>query len=344
MMKKYILIFLIVFNSICLAAFELEDLFRTDHFRYSFNIFNGTGYYPSQTNKEFQYLEKMDLTFGWLNNPYKNTKIWIDLSYKDYLLEKELMLESTGVSHNYRSWEILYMFSSLEYGVASRILDLRVESSNFNQPVIIDYRFQGIQLKKTFDKLLIISSAGGNKLNTALIHAAIAYSTGNLDTELFFIYSGRNDFLNEKSSSIGLEFKCDFDIVFLYSSSNYTRLVESHTERFDTLQEMIIYPISDLYFGSNLIYSVINWDRNRDWQSRTILGCNINKFSIICSYEYQNQEGAVENWGNRKMGILTNFNLNDSISLGLDMNYMHPTYRDDYYLIGLQGKVRYAVD
>jgi len=141
-----------------------------------------------------------------------------------------------------------------------------------------------------------------------------------------------------------MEFLSSTEKLHFYSATAYRAHLNSDLVKFDSLNEIIIYPFSNFWLGSLLIHSVTDWKTNRDWQTRTCLGYNIRKISLQLSWEYHNVEGSTSNWGNRKYELLTIFNLTDIASIGLEMGYFNPTYEENFYQVGLQGKIRYETD
>jgi hypothetical protein len=343
-MKKIVLIILVFLQFAIAESLELKDLFRIEHFNYRLNAYNGGNYHPSRINKQYQYLGKIDLRFGWHYSIQNNVRFWIDLSYKEELFDKQILLESTGFSYTFSSWELYYLLSNLEYGTQSRIMDLNVVEYYFNKPILLDYRFQGLKITKHYGDMQLTNSVGGNSFNSIIINSSVQLTLNKFIAKLLFFFSGRNDYSNERSCNFGLELVNNKDSYYFYTAVLYTIQTESETERFDSVQEMIFYPVRGFYFGSNLIYSIVEWEKGRNWRSRSIIGLDYKKITSIFSYEYQNSEGYMEHWGNRKYNLVTNFNLNSSMSVGLDLWFMDPTYDDKYYQVGLQGKFEYATD
>lgn len=343
-MKKFILLLLFVIYLCHCRALELDRFLQLSTFHYKLATYNGTAYYPERTNKEYQYLEKMIFDFGWKYHLLNNSTIWIDLSYDNDLLDKQINLESTGVFYQTTGWEFYCLYSPLEYGNHSRIFALNVLNNNYDNPLLIDYRFQGLKLKKLFPALSVTGSIGGNQLNTALLDFSLLMKANNLSTEFYSIYTGRNEYRNEKTINLGTELIYTSSLVYFYTSAVLALQMESDTERFKAVQEVILYPAKKLFLGSNLLYAIADWKKERDWTSRNTLGFDLSRFQFILSYEYQNTEGQLEHWGNRRTGFLTKFRLTEMIELGLDLNYNHPTYIDSYYQMGLQAKVKYEID
>jgi hypothetical protein len=342
-MKKNVIVLIFAISLLNISAVDVDEFFQLSTFRYKLAAFNGSGYYPNRTNKEFQYLEKMRFNFGWKYYLLDNSTIWIDLSYENDLLDKQIILKSTGITYEHPGWEFHYLYSPLEYGKHSQIFDLNVLAHNYDEPVLLDYRFQGIKIKKIFPGFSLTGALGGNQINAALVNLSLQLKTELLNAEFYTIYSGRNDLQNEKTINLGTEIKLHSPNVYCYSAGVLSLQMESDIERFDALQEIIKYPFDGLFLGSNLVYSTVEWKRERNWTTRSILGFNLKRLSFIFSYEYQNTEAKLEYWGNRKTGLLAKVKLNRTIELGLDMNYNYPTYTEAYYQLGLQGKVSYEI-
>jgi hypothetical protein len=344
-MKKQIVIFLFFLITLNIWSIDLAKLLYTRNFRYGFHAYNGALYQPYLLNdKEFQYQEKLIFDFGLKFQIYENSFFWIDLSYKDELLNKKIILEDTGFSYYVADWEFRYLYSKIQYSNRSRILNFNVRNNYYNDPVFIDHRFQGLQVAKKNSNLKITFSGGGNIYNTALIHNSWQFSSADIELELFGIYTGRSDFLNEKTYTGGLEFIKSNEDLFLYSTNIYHRLSASDTDKYETLNEFIIYPNSTIFFGANLIYSITDWKEKRDWQTRSIIGSKVYKFSTVISYEYQNSEINLINRGNRKYGLLLNYELFTSATIGLDLSCFDPTYADRYYQFGIQARLNYETD
>jgi len=343
-LKRSLLVLFFLSLTISIFSININEFFNLSKFHYDFNAYNGGGYYSSRINKEWQYFEKLDLDFGWKFNFQQNFNVWVDLSYNDDLFNKSIVLESTGFSYKISSWELLYMYSRLQYSNRARLLNFNVKNVNYNQPVFIDHRFQGIRVSKDLERFHLTFSGGGNSFNTGLLHSAINYTIDNTELELFLILTGRNEFLNEESYTLGLEYIHLNDLLYLYFSQIYHKLIESSSEKFESLNEIVFYPTKTSFLGTNLIYSIFNWKEERNWKSKTSFGIDIQQISYILSYEYQNSEGDEEHWGNRKINFLTNYNLSPTASIGLDLSYYDPTYDKKYYQIGIQGRIKYETD
>jgi len=343
-MKRILFLILLLTSTITGSSLDLNELFNFSRFNYEFNAYNGTEYYPFRTNKEFQYYEKLDLKFGWELNFKENYEIWIDLSYYNELFDKKITLESTGFSYTSVNWQIFYMLSQLEYSNRSRLLNCNVRDVYFNQPVFIDYLFQGFRIRRMLDKYKFSISIGGNSYNRGIVHYAINYFIQNTELELFCIYSSRNEFLNEKAYTYGFELLHESKFLYIYLSEIYHSLMESSTEKLESLNEVILYPGENIFLGTSFVYSIFNWEAQRDWRSRSSFGLDLQNISIILSYEYQNTEGTLDNWGNRKINLLTNYNFSPFTSIGLDATCFNPIYDEEYYQFGIQGRIKYETD
>lgn len=341
-MEKKILsiIFILVLSSISYTL-NLQNVFSINNFSIDFNAYNGSDYYPERDHNEFNYREILFLDFGWDYYLEENTNVWLDFSYSNEMFSKKIEIKSIGFSHFVNKWQVKYSFSNLRYSINSRLLQLNVNSKYFNQPVFIDFRFNGASLGYTEGPFSYSISGGGNQFNSALIHTLISYNSSDLDLDLFSIYVSRDNLLNKKSVINGLEIIKHNKYFFLYSSIIYHAHINDDNKKFDSLNEIIIYPKDNIFCGTNIIYSITDWREHRDWTSRTSLGLDIDKLSFILSYEYQNTEETASNWGNRKLNFLTIYNLTKSASVGFDMNYFNPTYDKTHYQFGIQGKIKY---
>jgi len=343
--NKLIVLFLFFLITMNIWSFDLAELLYTRNFRYGFHAYNGALYQPYLLNdKEFQYQEKLIFDFGLKFQINQNSYFWMDIYYNDELLDKKIILEDTGFSYYVDDWEFHYLYSKIQYSNRSRILNFNVRNNYYNDPVFIDHRFQGLRIAKKFSSLKITLSGGGNIYNTALLHNSWKFSSADSELELFGIYSGRSDFLNEQTFTGGVEFVKSNDGLFFYSANIYHILPTSHSNKFETLSEFIIYPGSTLFLGTNLIYTIFNWKEKRDWQTRSIIGSTINKFSATIAFEYQNSELSMIKLGNRKYNFLLNYDLFTSAAIGIDLSCFDPTYADKSYQFGIQARLNYETD
>ena len=343
-MKKY-LIFISLFFCFRIYAFNFLEYFDARSYHYTLNSYIGSDYFPDRNENEFSYLEKINFEVGCKYTIQQNSSIWIDLSYRNDLFDKKIILERTGISTTRGSWEFIYKFDRLEIGRHSYILNRNVYGIYFDKGVIEDYRFNGLQINKNIKSLIISGKVGGNNFNSSLGMLSIDYSNDNGNFKFYYLYCGRDRLLNMPTNAFGSEFIQDFGFISIYNSAVYEYMhaydfTHNTRKRFAVLSELVIHLSDALSFGSCFLYSIFDWETNEEWQSQSFLELKSNNFTNYASYRYWKSDIGFD----REVNIINSYNILPQWSVATNLSYFNPSSGTDYYLIGFQVQVDYEID
>ena len=343
-MKK-ILILISLFFCLRIYAFNLLEYLDARSYHYTLNSYIGSDYFPDRDENEFSYLEKINLEIGCEYLIQQNSSIWIDLSYRNDLFDKKIILERTGISTTRGNWEFIYKFDWIEIGRYSEILNKNVYGIYFDKGVIEDYRFNGLQINKNTNNLIISGKVGGNNFNSSLGMLSFDHSNDNSNFEFYYLYCGRDRLLNMPMHAFGSEVMQDLNFLSIYNSVVYEYMhaydfTHRTRKRFANLSEIIIQPTGSFSFGSNFLYTIFDWEINEVWQSQSFLELEYNKFTNYASYRYWESDIGFD----REVNIINSYNILPQWSVATNLSYFNPSIGTDYYLIGFQVQIDYEID
>ncbi len=343
-MKKYF-IFVSLFFCLRIYAFNFLEYFDARSYHYTLNSYIGSDYFPDRDENEFSYLEKINIEIGCEYIIQQNSSLWMDLNYRNDLFDKKIILERTGISTIRGSWEFIYKFDRIEIGRDSEILNRNVYGIYFNKGVIEDYRFNGLQINKNVNSLVISGKIGGNNFNTSVGMFSVDYSNDNGNFEIYYLYCGRDRLLNMPMHAFGCEFNKDFGFMRIYNSAVYEYMhaydfTHNTRERFADLSELVIHPSDALSFGSCFLYTVFDWETDKKWLSQSFLEIRYNNFTHYVSYRYWEEDIGF----NREINIINSYNILPQWSVAANLSYFNPSIGTNYYLIGFQVQIDYEID
>ena len=342
---KIILIFISLFFCFRIYGFNFLEYFDNRSYHYTLNSYIGSDYFPDRDENEFSYLEKINFEIGCKYIIQQNSSIWMDLSYRNDLFDKKVILERTGISTIRGSWEFIYKFDKIEIGRCSYILNRNVYGIYFDKGVIEDYRFNGFQINKEINNFIISGKVGGNNFNSSLGMVSVNYSNDKGNFELYYLYCGRDRLLNMPMHAFGSEFIQDFGFMSFYNSAVYEYMhaydfTHNTRERFASLSEIIIQPSGILSFGSCFLYKIFDWETDEKWQSQSFLELKSNKFTNHASYRYWESDIGFD----REVNIINAYQILPVWSVTANLSYFNPSIGTDYYLIGFQVQIDYEID
>ena len=343
-MKRFWILVILLFIYINCFSSNILDYLDSSKFYYRLNSFVGSDYFPDRSYHEFVYFDKHKLNAGWIFEIEKNSRVWIEFSYENDLFDKRVIIHKTGFSYQTGKWEIQYKLDRIEIGKKSYIFNQNVKDIHFDKPVIEEYRFDGLDVSFDFNNYSLSTQIGGNSYNTTLIKASMQNKEKEHNLQLFYLFSARSKDMNEKTHSFGLETYHDFGLISFYGTGSYQLLYEIDWDRILFLAELICYPTRDIRVGSNYLYSIYNWEEDKTWQSQSFLQMDIGKFSNLISFRYNHMDNFIETRIDREINLLSFFNLSEIISVGTNFSYYHPSFYDEYYQFGLQGRINYETD
>ncbi len=343
-MKK-ILVFISLFFCLRIYAFNFLEYFDACSYHYTLNSYIGSDYFPDRDENEFSYQEKINFEIGCKYIIQQNSSLWMDLSYRNDLFDKKIIIERTGISTTRGSWEFIYKFDKIEIGRYSEILNRNVYGIYFDKGVIEDYRFNGLQINKNINSLVISGKIGGNNFNTSLGMLSVDYSNDNGYFEFYYLYCGRDRLLNMPLHAFGCEFIQDFGFMSIYNSAVYEYLhaydfTHNTRKRFADLSELVIQLSDALSFGSCFLYKIFDWETKEKWQSQSFLKLKSNNFTNYASYRYWESDIGFD----REVNIINSYNILPQWSVATNLSYFNPSIGTDYYLIGFQVQINYEID
>ena len=343
-MKKTF-IFIIFSCYIYAYSFNFIEFFDASSFHYKFDTFIGTDYFPHQDNYQNNYQEPNIFTAGWNFKVQDNVNIWFDLTYRKRLFNEQLELESTGIAYNVNNWDFIFRSDRIEIGDRSKIFEKNVFSSFYDIPVIEDYKLRCFETIKYLGSFNISGIVGGNFFNSAIGKLNLGYSNKNHNIDVYYLFVKRDRIFTYPMHALGLETHTDLDKVFIYNSIAYENMISNLTnhpsrERFVDLSEIIFYLHPNINIGTNLLYTIFDWEVEEEWQSTSFFELIFAKFSNTVSYKYWNAEIGF----NREINLLNSVNILPYWSLATNLSYNNPSIGDDYYIIGFQTKIEYEMD
>jgi len=342
---KKIFILVLFFISVHIYSFNFIEFFDASSFHYQFDSFIGTDYYPHQDNNQNRYREKSIFTAGWDFKVQDDVNIWFDLSYKKRLFDEELDLESTGIAYRKKNWTLIYKSDQLEIGNKSEIFSKNLNLYYYDNPVIEDYKFRGLEITHYLNNFYLTGILGGNSFNSAIGNLNFGYSSDNHKLDLYYLYVKRDRFFNYPMHAFGFEMISDINFFRFYNSLVYERLESnlpndpSH-ERLVDLSELIFRLHPNINIGTNFLYSTLDWDKNKEWQSASFFELKIGKTINTVTYQYWNSDIGF----NREINLINSYNILQYWSLGTNLSFFNPSLGDDYFVIGFQTKIEYEMD
>jgi hypothetical protein len=343
-MKK-ILIVISLFFCFRIYAFNLLEYFDARSYHYILNSYIGSDYFPDRDENEFSYLEKINFKIGCEYIIQQNSSLWMDLSYRNDLFDKKVILERTGISTTRGSWEFIYKFDRIEIGKRSYILNRNVYGIHFDKGVIENYRFNGLQINHNMNRFALSGKIGGNNFNTSVGMLSVDFSNDNGNFEFYYLYCGRDRLLNMPMHAFGSEFIQDFRFISIYNSTVYEYMhaydfTHNTRERFANLSEIIIQPTDSFSFGSNFLYEFFDWETDKEWQSQFFLELKYNNFTNYASYRYWKADIGFD----REVNIINSYKILPQWSVATNLSYFNPSSGTDYYLLGFQVQIAYEID
>ena len=343
-MKKYMVIILFI---ICvnIYSFNFIEFFDASSFHYQFCSFLGTDYHPYQDDNQNSYLEKNIFKAGWNFKIEDNVNIWFDLTYRKVLFSEQLELESTGIVFHKNNWDFVYKFDQLEIGNGSEIFIKNLYSSYYDKPVIEDYKFRGFESIRYFGNFNLSGMVGGNSFNSAIGKFSLGYSNTNHHFDLYYLYCKRDRIFNYPMHATGFELTAKLGKFKIYNSSVYENLTSTNSarpshEKFVDLSEIIFRPHSNINIGTNYLYTIYDWDTDKEWQSTSFIEFVLGKTTNTILYKYWNSEMGFD----REINLINSYNILPYWSLASNFSYFNPSLGDDYYIIGFQTIIEYEMD
>jgi len=305
----------------------------------------GTEYNPQQKNSLNSYLEKDIFIAGWNFKIQENVNIWFDLSFRKSLFTEQLQLESTGISYRINNWNFIYRSNQLEIGVKSEIFNKNLNSANYDRPVLEDYKFRGIEVIREMGNFNFSVMTGGNSFNSAIGKVALGYSNITHNFDLFYLYCKHDRIYTYPMHAVGFELISELTPVRFYNSLVYENLISKNEvrkscERFVNLSEMIIHPVRNFNVGMNFLYTIFDWNDEKEWESTSFAELIIRKSTNTISYKYWNSDMGFY----REINLINSYNILPYWSLASNISYISPSIGNDYYIFGFQTIIEYEMD
>ena len=301
----------------------------------SLDSFTGGYYYPEREDKDWAYHNKHHILFGLDNLQKGSNKLRITGEGENRLQEWTLNLNSLHLTHqSHPAWYLQFKIDHIGFGRATEIFDSDPLDPYFRLYRLGDYRFTGLHFHHQPEERFAFSyKLGGNNHNTSLATISSSYLTDHLRLSLFYLYAGRDNNFNKTMHSYGTEVKIETHHFDIFHSQTKQHLDSTYSrENYLTYGEILINLSTMIKCGGSIFYAE-EYRGYKHWRDYTVLtSLRMRRFRQDIKYTYA-ETGDLLNKG---VGVISLYNINENLSLGINGTVFLPMTGKNYFRIGLQ--------
>ncbi len=305
--------------------------------------FFGTKYNRDYSeDKKSQFFSKHLFRLGATVSPAKDIEITTSASLHDNVFGTSVSFHEFTVMYRKELWQIGYRYFMLGFGEGSRIFDTNVLDTYYDEPVLEQYDFYGVDGMYRIGDAYLGARVGGNEYNTSILELTSGYEHRYGNFGVWLLHVERDNLYNSRMSSVGGDFTADIEQLHLYGAIMYR-----HYPKMDKVDDTSVtswiaeagYTFDhDLSIAANYVAKQVNQDEPT-WQFNVRSAWRMGIFEPAFLWKYYKRMDYTE----KEYRGTAMFELTPGWKMGFNAAAIDPSIGSMIYQIGVETLVDMAL-